>query len=659
MMVTPLRDGMNLVAKEYVAARADHGGALVLSRVRRRRHASCARRSCATRTTSTQSRTRCCGPCTSSQPEAAPPDAGHATSPAHPRRGGTGRESFLDRARRARDGGRRERAPSTSRRHRTAGTIDPELRAAIGRIARVPQLLVACDYDGTLAPIVEDPTKAVPLPEAVAAVRALAALPQTTVAVVSGRALRDLAALSRLPSEVHLVGSHGSEFDVGFVERLAPELVALRTRLRNALRELAANHPGVRLERKPASVAVHTRGVDPRGRRRRHRGGPQRPGDLARRHRHPGQGGHRAVRGGHPQGHRGRPAAHPARRPARCCSSATTSPTRTPSATCTARTSASRSAPATTQADYRVADPIEAARALGAAAGDPAALALRRAGGADRAALDAGQRADASRCSPRRPRSAWLCHPKPGLGGDLRRPGRRQPGRPLLVAPRARRHPAGPALPPRHDDRGDPLVRADRHRLAGPAGTETTPDDPALVTGDSTWSGCSPVRPGPGGVRPAARVRPGRRRSSQPLGDGLLVLGSNDPIALYSPGVEWEVDNDGGYETAHARGRPRRRRRRRSCWSCASAPEPGAPPRCTDPRAAGRGRAALAGLGRPRCGCPRTARDLVAAQRADPARAVPRGRPARSWPRRPRRCPRSSAASATGTTATAGCATRR
>ncbi len=31
MMVTPLRDGMNLVAKEYVAARIDHGGALVLS----------------------------------------------------------------------------------------------------------------------------------------------------------------------------------------------------------------------------------------------------------------------------------------------------------------------------------------------------------------------------------------------------------------------------------------------------------------------------------------------------------------------------------------------------------------------------------------------------------------------------------------------------
>src|SRR5262245_56483453 len=31
MAVTPLRDGMNLVAKEYVAARVDNGGALLLS----------------------------------------------------------------------------------------------------------------------------------------------------------------------------------------------------------------------------------------------------------------------------------------------------------------------------------------------------------------------------------------------------------------------------------------------------------------------------------------------------------------------------------------------------------------------------------------------------------------------------------------------------
>src|SRR5829696_5013053 len=141
--------------------------------------------------------------------------------------------------------------------------LDRELRGAVGRVARVPWLLVACDYDGTLAPIVEDPTKAAPLPEAVAAIRALAALPQTTVAVISGRALRDLAALSRLPSEVYLIGSHGSEFDVGFVHRLEPDLVDLRTQLGVALKEIAQRHPGVRLELKPGSVTMHTRTADP------------------------------------------------------------------------------------------------------------------------------------------------------------------------------------------------------------------------------------------------------------------------------------------------------------------------------------------------------------------------------------------------------------
>ncbi len=140
-----------------------------------------------------------------------------------------------------------------------AGGLDDAMRMALAHVARVPNLLVTCDYDGTLAPLVDEPSHAVPLPAAAHAVRSLAALPQTTVAVISGRALRDLAALSRLPSEVYLVGSHGSEFDVGFVERISPEVVALRTRLGHALSDLARDRAGVRLEQKPASVAVHTR----------------------------------------------------------------------------------------------------------------------------------------------------------------------------------------------------------------------------------------------------------------------------------------------------------------------------------------------------------------------------------------------------------------
>ena len=143
-----------------------------------------------------------------------------------------------------------------------SGDLEEPLRQAVGRIARVPNLLVACDYDGTIAPLVDEPSQAVPLPEAVSALRTLAALPQTTVAVISGRSLRDLAALSRLPSEVRLVGSHGSEFDVGFVARISPDAADLRTRIGQELSALVKGRPGIRLEQKPASVAVHTRGAD-------------------------------------------------------------------------------------------------------------------------------------------------------------------------------------------------------------------------------------------------------------------------------------------------------------------------------------------------------------------------------------------------------------
>ena len=137
--------------------------------------------------------------------------------------------------------------------------LDAALRRSIAEIARTPRLLVACDYDGTLAPIVADPWSAYPLPETVAALRSLAILPETTTAVISGRALRELAVLSRLPAEVHLVGSHGTEFDVGFVHALEEPARVLRRRLLAAVRDLAGDAPGVILEVKPASVAVHVR----------------------------------------------------------------------------------------------------------------------------------------------------------------------------------------------------------------------------------------------------------------------------------------------------------------------------------------------------------------------------------------------------------------
>jgi trehalose 6-phosphate phosphatase len=145
----------------------------------------------------------------------------------------------------------------------TAESLPAELRRAIVQIARTPRLLVACDYDGTLAPIVQDPEQARPLPESVGALRSLAGLHETTAAVISGRALRDLATLSRLPAEVHLVGSHGSEFDIGFVHALDDQARALHRRVENELERLTDGTVGIHLEVKPASIAVHTRRADP------------------------------------------------------------------------------------------------------------------------------------------------------------------------------------------------------------------------------------------------------------------------------------------------------------------------------------------------------------------------------------------------------------
>ena len=64
--------------------------------------------------------------------------------------------------------------------------------AAIDAIAATPTLLVALDFDGTLSPLHDVPMDARATPSGARAVAALAALPHTVVALVSGRSLRDL-----------------------------------------------------------------------------------------------------------------------------------------------------------------------------------------------------------------------------------------------------------------------------------------------------------------------------------------------------------------------------------------------------------------------------------------------------------------------------------
>lgn len=149
------------------------------------------------------------------------------------------------------------------------------LEIGLRRVATSDRLLVASDFDGTLAGIVDHPDAVVPDRQAVGILQELAELPATWVAVLSGRSLAVL--------EEHLghaglalIGSHGAEMqgverggvtldgdgtgkpgaDPELIRRALDEAAA-------ALDDLADEYDGALVERKPTAVAFHYRQIDP------------------------------------------------------------------------------------------------------------------------------------------------------------------------------------------------------------------------------------------------------------------------------------------------------------------------------------------------------------------------------------------------------------
>lgn len=129
--------------------------------------------------------------------------------------------------------------------------------------ARTTALLVATDFDGVLAPFVIDPLDARPQPGTRESLLAIAALPGTTTAVVSGRDLQTLTTLTGLGgSAVALIGSHGAESSAADGLSLDQASVDRLLDLRRFLAdEIAASGQAIRLEHKPAGVVLHTRGL--------------------------------------------------------------------------------------------------------------------------------------------------------------------------------------------------------------------------------------------------------------------------------------------------------------------------------------------------------------------------------------------------------------
>lgn len=138
--------------------------------------------------------------------------------------------------------------------------LDPEgLAALAAALARRP--LIAFDFDGTLAPLVDHPDDARVPPALEPRLVRLTEL--ADVAIISGRALADLK--TRLTFEpLHAVGNHGAEggpIDAGQAAALAAEtdllLNAMRTHL--ATHQAAFHESGVVVEDKGRSLAIHYR----------------------------------------------------------------------------------------------------------------------------------------------------------------------------------------------------------------------------------------------------------------------------------------------------------------------------------------------------------------------------------------------------------------
>lgn len=129
-------------------------------------------------------------------------------------------------------------------------------------IARAPRLLVACDFDGVLAPLAPRPELARPIDTSLAALRRLASLPQTDAAIISGRGRADLRRMLREADPLRLVGSHGAESEETDAHP-TPEQQRRLGDLTALLHEWAPARDGYLVETKPLGVALHYRAAPP------------------------------------------------------------------------------------------------------------------------------------------------------------------------------------------------------------------------------------------------------------------------------------------------------------------------------------------------------------------------------------------------------------
>ncbi len=252
--VAPLRDGMNLVAKEYVACQAGESGVLVLSEFAgaAQELGEAIRVNPYDVDGSADAIHRAL---TMPEPERRDREAAllarvtRNDAPAWARR-------FLDELRSAARDGRRDGPPNAG---------PPSELLERGRAAAERAFWL--DYDGSLVAIAPRPADAVPTPAALAVLRRLAADPSTHVALLSGRARSELERwFGEIPG-LWLAAEHGVVIRDPIGREWRPLHGGLdaqwKVAVRPTLEHFADRAPGSSIEEKEFGLAWHYRLAEP------------------------------------------------------------------------------------------------------------------------------------------------------------------------------------------------------------------------------------------------------------------------------------------------------------------------------------------------------------------------------------------------------------
>ena len=250
-----LRDGMNLVAKEYVACQLDRAGVLLLSEFA----GAAGEMGEAIRVN---------------------PYDGQGSAVALERALGMPEDERLERQAALLKRVRRNNAltwaegfvadlrTAVSERGAPSGVIQaPKVAAIRAAFRSARQRVCFLDYDGTLVPIAPRPADAIPGPNILEIVGSLARKRGTTVVIVSGRSKADLERWFGDLSGIWLAAEHGAllrEPGTSEWQPLRPGAhVDWKLRVRPLLDHFAARAPGSTVEEKEYALAWHFRAVEP------------------------------------------------------------------------------------------------------------------------------------------------------------------------------------------------------------------------------------------------------------------------------------------------------------------------------------------------------------------------------------------------------------